>query len=489
MQPRYAFWLNATEDMFNTNQAALTNIALRVLSAGIPVIFLPIYYRELGQYQYGLYVYLLAVQGISFVLDFGISTIISHYFADKNTDSSKLFFFGICEVIYTFIGAFASLLIYVYVEKFSGIGPSASEFYGVSVALYIFFAWNSSYYSGCLIGLQKQAKLNFMNVFGAILRFGGGLLAYKISEKGLVGLIFFQTLVNFFISYAQRKLVINSINCYDKTIDKNEKKSIYKKYIKFTGMSSIILMLYVAFTQYDKISFTEFFGIEDYAIYSLACVVPAAIVVVSHPLVQTYFPLFVKINNSDERSGDCLFQCLKLVCMLLIAPAGIFLCNLDSVFELWTGHAATERYMIFSFILTLGALTQSVSGVFYSYLTAKIKNLTIIYAYSTQVLILVACVLASNFFKNQYVIPTGVLLGSISGLLVVLFAINEIENLLQKFLRVMTPALIICGLGTLLALYTKSVFSERIVNILISIPISILCVVAYRKSANVIKSL
>ena len=149
--------------------------------------FIPLYIKFLGVESYGLIGFYAMLQGVLSVLDMGLSAILTRELArlsvtpGKNQEMHNLV--RTLEIIYWLLAVLSGIIIVAIAPfaahhwlKASELSPQTIEqsirIMGFAMAL----QWPASFYSGGLVGLQRQIMLNGVNICMSTLRGVGVVL-------------------------------------------------------------------------------------------------------------------------------------------------------------------------------------------------------------------------------------------------------------------------------------------------------------------------
>lgn len=152
-----------------------SNYAGTVWSALIQLIFVPLYIKLLGVESYGLIGFFVTLQAVIQVLDLGLSPAINREMARSSAmgppgreikdvvKTLECIYWGTGAAIGLTIALFSTLLATRWVNvKTIPLGDVKIAI--VLMGLAVAFQWPMSCYSGGLLGLQRQALVNGLNV-------------------------------------------------------------------------------------------------------------------------------------------------------------------------------------------------------------------------------------------------------------------------------------------------------------------------------------
>ena len=163
------------------------NLGGNVWTSLMSLVFVPLYIRFMGIEAYGLLGIFTALLGLFALLDMGLSSTLNREMArlsvrkDKARDMRDLV--RTLEIPYWLVGlviaaivVLASPLIAYHWVRVKDLSPSSVQTAVVLMGLCVAFQWPIGFYSGGLMGLQRQVLLNGINVAMATFRGVGAVL-------------------------------------------------------------------------------------------------------------------------------------------------------------------------------------------------------------------------------------------------------------------------------------------------------------------------
>lgn len=211
------------------------------------------------------------------------------------------------------------------------------------------------FYSGGLMGLQRQVLLNLINVSMSTLRGAGAVLILWLISPTIQAYFLWQivisTITSFFLArFLWRKLPLG------------EKRSVFQKQLlkgiwRFAAGMSGISILAVILTQLDKIILSKMLSLEMFGYYALASVVAMSLGRLFIPVFYGIYPRFTQLVSMGDQEG--LKQLYHKSCQfmsVLILPAAIFIALFSyEILLLWTQSTAmAERSHLLVSILICG---------------------------------------------------------------------------------------------------------------------------------------
>ena len=168
--------------------------------------FVPAYLRQLGAERFGMVAFMLSLQSISMLLDFGVSVFLGRELAQRAHDPARRG--SIPRLIRSFEWLVWPTAVMIALAIFAGSGPISTHWLKLDqlgaveadraiklIGLAVALLWPTSFYTAALAGLERQLRLNALAIVFATLRFGGALLVLVFTRSGLQGFLLWYTLV------------------------------------------------------------------------------------------------------------------------------------------------------------------------------------------------------------------------------------------------------------------------------------------------------
>jgi len=163
------------------------NFAGSLLQALMALLFIPLYIKFLGIEAYGLIGLFMTMQALFMLLDMGLGATVNREMARLSVLPGKAQemrdLVRSLEVIYWCIAAFIGVAVMVLSSFIAGywvrpkqLSPEVIRQAILIMGLAIAFQWPVSFYSGGLMGLQRQVLLNIVNTVVAAIRWCGAVL-------------------------------------------------------------------------------------------------------------------------------------------------------------------------------------------------------------------------------------------------------------------------------------------------------------------------
>jgi len=340
----------------------LGNFVLTIL----PLIIIPIYLKNLGKAEYGLFGFYATLQTMFIVLDLGLGATINRELA-RFHDAKQLNqyindLFKTFDIIYWGIAIFVGVSIWAFSPIIVNYINSNElnerlVFYSVLLmGLLLLFRWPIVLYTNGLLGIQKQVIYNIIYVCVEIAK----------SFTSVIVLVYFTNSLEvfFYLQILFRRVLTKGIS-YSSRFSKFD-LNIIKHHKPFLSGVLVMTLIAVVLTQIDKILLVRYVPISTFGYYTLAFMIATSVSRVSTPIGQTYYPQFVNSiqQNNHKLFADLYHKSSQLVAIVII-PACLIMCFFaKELLFLWTSNIemAEKTHMPLS-ILAIGTMATSLFGI------------------------------------------------------------------------------------------------------------------------------
>jgi len=289
------------------------NIVANTLGKGwsmlMGLVFVPLYIKFLGMEAYGLIGFFATLQMVFSVLDLGLSTTLNRELArasahpeqaQKTRDlvrTLEFVYWGIAGIIGATVIAIAPWIARKWLNP-EGLSISTIEHVVVLLGLVTAFQWPIGFYSGGLMGLQRQVMNNVITAGLATVRGAGAVLVLWLVSPSIA-------------TYFQWQLVISvvGVTWFAITLWKSLPRdsgtarfsiillrSVWNFAAGLTGISVVALLL----TQTDKILLSTLLPLEAFGHYILAASVASASIFIAGPMFNAVFPRFSQLVSLGD---------------------------------------------------------------------------------------------------------------------------------------------------------------------------------------------
>ncbi len=360
--------MNLKKLLGNTSLSAniIANFSGTAINAVISLICIPIYLKYIGAEGYGLIGIFSSFQIILSLLDSGLSTTVNKELSRLSVlPSSEQKMHNVVKTlgnIYWIVAIFAGIIA-IFISPFLAKYWVHSRDLSIQTITYAFiilsistvFQFPSGFYSGGLLGLQKQVLLNFIRIIYSLLKNIGSIFVLLFISKSILIFFIWQLIVSFLQAFTMRRLLWESlpgINVKAK-FDKQEIINLgrFASGILATSIVGVLI------TQMDKIILSKILTLDQFGYYTIACTMGLMIYQIVNPLSFSYFPKFSSlISLNDENNLIKLYHQASQFISLLVLPAAFILFFFSNqLIYIWTkNQVITQNTWLITSLYSIG---------------------------------------------------------------------------------------------------------------------------------------
>ncbi|MFC1886628.1 lipopolysaccharide biosynthesis protein [Thermodesulfobacteriota bacterium] len=350
----------------------VANFGGNVWSGAMNIIFVPLYIHVMGAESYGLVGIFATLQTMVVILDMGLSATLTREMARLSVQQGKeqemRNLVRSLEIIYWCVAAFIGIAItaiapYITNQwvKAGQLSPQTIEqalrIMGFAMAL----QFPASFYSGGLMGLQKQVLLNAINIGVSTLRGAGAVLILWLISPTIQAFFLWQIIISIINTCLLAFFLWHKLPHTEKKI--YFQKQLFAGIWQFAvGMSGITITgLFIS--QVDKILLSKLLTLEEFGYYSFAALAASSIAIFVRPVYLAVFPRFSGlVSLRDEIELKQLYHKSSQFLAVLILPPAIVLAFFSyEILLFWTGNPITV--MNTYFIVRLLAIGATLNGL------------------------------------------------------------------------------------------------------------------------------
>lgn len=361
------YYIDMQKSLLEKNLIA--NFAGSIWQTLMGLLFIPLYIKFMGIEAWGLIGIFATLQIIFGLLDIGLSSTLNREMARLSVLSGReqemCNLVRTLEVIYWGIAIFVGITLvslspfiahhWVKAGQFS---PKTIEQTLLIMGFVIALQMPIAFYSGGLMGLQKQVLLNVINISIGTLRGAGAILILWLISPTIQAFFFWQII----ISAINILLLALFLWC---RLPLGEKKPVFQKQLlkgvwRFAAGMSGISILAVILTQLDKIILSKMLPLDMFGYYMLASVVAMSLGRLFTPVFYSIYPRFTQLVSTGDQEG--LKQLYHNSCQfmsVLILPVAIVIALFShEILLIWTQKQATadKAYLLVSILICGTAL-------------------------------------------------------------------------------------------------------------------------------------
>lgn len=352
----------------------IANYAGKIWAAVINIAFVPFYIKYMGIEAYGLVGVFATIQPLMTILDMGMSPSISRELArysalpgqEQNmrnlVRTLELIYWGIAALLCIIVLTLAPLAVshWFTAQKLpvSIINQSV-----VLMGLALVLQWPVGFYSGGLIGLQKQVIFNVFNTIMWTLRGFGALLVVMLSSSPVLAFFWWQLLMSIMNVFGIATLLWRSL--LPSPGPAQFRKDILQSVWRFAfGMGSISVVILI-FNQIDKLILSSKISLSMFGYYSVVWQVVGCLFLLYYPIYVAFSPAITQLYaQRDFENIKKTYQKGRQFMSVAVFPVAAILAVFSKeILLIWTRDTIiTENCYLLLSIITVGA---TFNGLFY----------------------------------------------------------------------------------------------------------------------------
>ena len=330
------------------------NIFGSIWQALMGLIFIPFYIKFIGIESWGLVGFFYTLLIMFGLLDLGLSNTLNRELArlsalpGKEQEMNNLV--RTLEVLYWGIAVFVGITIVVVSPFFAHhwikaeqLSPKIIEQTLLMMGFVIALQMPIGFYSGGLLGLQKQVLLNVINVGMSTLRGAGAALVLWLISPTIQAFFLWQ----FIVSVIHISLLTLFLW---RRLPRCSKSAVFEKYLfkgiwRFAAGMSGISALAVILTQLDKIILSKMLSLEMFGYYTLASMVAMSLGYFFTPVFSSIYPRFTQLFSMGDQEGlkQLYHQGCQFMSVLILPIAIVIALFSHEILFLWTQNPTTAE--------------------------------------------------------------------------------------------------------------------------------------------------
>lgn len=365
------------------------------------LVFVPLYIHFMGIEAYGLIGIFASLLALFALLDMGLSSTMNREMArlavqkDKTQDMRDLV--RTLEIPYWLVGllialtvVLASPLIAYHWVQVKDLSPDSVRTAIMLMGLCVAFRWPIAFYSGGLMGLQRQVLLNAINVVVATFRGLGAVLILWLVSPTVEAFFSWQIAVSvvhigLIVFFLWRSLP------YAAEAPRFRRELLLNIWRFAAGMTGITVLVTILM-QLDKIILSRMLSLEMFGYYTLANVVAMALYRFVGPIFSATYPKLTNLVQSGAREEiiRLYHKSAQLVSVLVLPAAVVVALFSKEILLLWTQNPVTaEHTHVLVSILIMGTAFNGLMNIPYALQLASGWTRLTFYINLVSVLILV----------------------------------------------------------------------------------------------------
>jgi O-antigen/teichoic acid export membrane protein len=331
--------------MNRVNRNIVANFASTAWASILSIALIPLYVHLMGVEAYGLVGLLPTLQALFVPLDLGLSTTLNRELAvasaDVNSRRAAIHIVRTIEIVYWTAAILFGLAVTLGAPYLAThwVKPAALTEQTVSrafvlIGISLMFQLPTSLYSGGLLGLQEQVRLNVINVVAATIRGVGAVGALYLIAPTVVVFFAWQAIVTAAQTLATAIALWHSLSG---SSEARFRRSELRRVRNFTLSMVMISLLSVLMMHLDKIILSKVLPLEQFGYYALAASVAAVMYRAFSPVYQAIFPRLSQLASTNATSAirTVYHEAAQLVSVLVIPAAVVIALFSREALLLW----------------------------------------------------------------------------------------------------------------------------------------------------------
>jgi O-antigen/teichoic acid export membrane protein len=328
------------------------------------LVFVPLYIHFLGIEAYGLIGIFATLLGMFALLDMGLSSTLNREMARLSVQEGKSRemrdFVRTLEILYWLAGLLISVAVialspfiaYHWV-KAEHLSPQTVQTAIMIMGLAVAFQWPMGFYSGGLMGLQRQVLLNVINVVMATFRGLGAVLILWLVSPTVLAFFLWQIV----ISIVQTGLVVFFLwrSLPPAPEAPHFRLELLRNIWRFAAGMTGIIVTSTILTQTDKIILSRMLSLKVFGYYTLAGVVAMSLCRFIAPVFSATYPRLTNLVALGDKDGiiNLYHKSAQLMSVLILPAALVVALFSKDLLLLWTRspETAAHTYMLVSLLV------------------------------------------------------------------------------------------------------------------------------------------
>jgi O-antigen/teichoic acid export membrane protein len=345
-----------------------TNLFGNAWNTLLSLLFVPIYIHYVGIEAWGLIGFFTTLQTLLVLADMGLSTTLNREFA-KSTEADnderrdllrtlELVYWAVAVVSGAVVIAASPYLATRWLQVHSvstETARSAIALMGVVTMLQL----PLGLYSGGLLGLQRQVRLNVANVIFWTLRSVGSLIVLVLISPTVTAYFIWQLIVSAMHTTAVGIILWRSLG-------RAPQRAVFRRELlvriwRFSAGMMAITATATVLTQIDKVILSRILPLETFGYYALASLVAGGLFRIMYPVFVAFFPRLTQMRAANDEEGlkSVYHAGSQLATVMLIPTAAVVALFSKEILLIWTRNPLTaERtYLLVALLITGMAFT------------------------------------------------------------------------------------------------------------------------------------
>jgi len=330
------------------------NFAGSIWQTLMGLAFIPLYIKFMGIESYGLIGIFATLQVIFGLLDVGLGNTLTREMARLSALPSKeqemrnlvrtleILYWCIAVFVGTLVVSLSPLIAHHWIQA-GQLSSNTIEQALLLMGFVMALQMPIGFYSGGLVGLQRQVLLNAINISTGTLRGAGAVLILWLISPTIQAFLLWQILISvihaFFLAmFIWRRLPLGD----NKAVFQMQ---LLKGIWRFTAGMSGISILAVILTQLDKVILSKILSLEMLGYYMLASTVGMSLGRLFTPVFFSIYPRFTQLVSIDDNEGikQLYHNSCQFISVLILPVAIVIALFSYEIILLWTQNPTTAE--------------------------------------------------------------------------------------------------------------------------------------------------
>lgn len=349
-------------------KSVLLNLAGGGWNAALILLTTPWYVARLGLEGFGIVAFWQLLFYLALVCDFGLGAACAREFSRYlGTGATRA---DLRRLLPVFERAVLAIAVAITVLLYAGAGWLAvswlrvTEFPPAEVERSIQFMAASvagqfvaAFYGNALAGLQRQGRMNALQIVGSTLRYLGGAIVLTVGG-GLVAFFAWQVGAALAMAIAARVVLSRTFTEFASGTQAGREVGL-RGLLVFSGGMFFTAACAALVANADRMAVSRLLPAADLGRYSLALTAIGLLQILVFSFHRVYFPKFCELSASGdrERLRDVYLQGCTAVGLVVLPLAALFIAFTPELYRLWVGWSDAEtvftsRLLVIGFALS-----------------------------------------------------------------------------------------------------------------------------------------
>lgn len=338
--------------MSRLRKNVFTNLLGNVWSTLLSLLFVPIYIHYVGIEAWGLIGFFATLQAILVLADLGLSTTLNREFARTSAEeiAQRRDLLRTLEIVYWGFAVVAGGAVIVAAPYLAAkwlhvknVPIATARLCIAMMGIVTTLQLPLGLYTGGLLGLQQQVRLNVTNMVMWTIRSVGSLTVLSLISPTITAYFWWQVLVS-----AAHTMVVGIILW--RALGKAPSAATFRRELlagiwRFSAGMMAISVTSTLLTQVDKVVLSRVLSLETFGYYALAALVASGMYRVMNPVFVAFFPRITQmLAAKDEEGLRAVYHAGSQLATVLLVPAAAVIAAFSyEVLLIWTRNPVTAK--------------------------------------------------------------------------------------------------------------------------------------------------